>query len=129
MENSSTSTSNKVPAPKKGVARLIAATRYSWAGLKAVFAGEEAFRLEVYCFMVLAPLGLYLGEDAVERVLLVGSVVLLLIIELFNTAIEAVVNRIGSEFHELSGRAKDIGSASVLFGIGLVVFTWGMLLL
>jgi len=129
MQKSSTEKPAEVPAPQKGVARLIAATRYSWAGLRAVFATEEAFRLEIYCFIVMAPLGVYLGEGAVERVLLVGSIVLLVIIELLNTAIEVVVNRIGSEFHELSGRAKDIGSASVLIGIGMVLFTWGMILL
>ncbi len=124
-----TASSEQVSAPKRGIPRLLAATRYSWAGLKAVFVSEEAFRLEVYCFLFMAPLGLYLGEDSVEKVLLLGSIALLLIVELLNTAIEAVINRIGTEFHELSKLAKDIGSACVLIAIGLVIFTWSMILL
>ncbi len=118
----------EVPASKRGIARLIAATRYSAAGLRAVFRSEEAFRLEVYAFIVLAPLGLWIGEGGVEKILLVGSVVLLLLVELFNTAIEVVVDRISPEYHVLSGRAKDIGSACVLIMIGLVVFVWCVLL-
>jgi len=118
----------EVPAPKQGIARLVAATRNSAAGLRAVFRSEEAFRLEVYAFIVLAPLGLWIGEGGVEKILLVGSVVLLLLVELFNTAIEVVIDRISPEHHALSGRAKDIGSACVLIMIGLVVFVWCVLL-
>lgn len=118
----------EVPAPKQGVARLIAATRYSAAGLRAVFQNEEAFRLEVYAFIVMAPLGLWFGDGRVEKILLVGVLVLLLIVELFNTAIEVVIDRIGPDYHALSGRAKDIGSACVLTMIALVVFVWCMLL-
>lgn len=118
-----------VPSPKKGIPRLVAASRYSAAGLKAVFKSEEAFRLEVYAFLVMAPLGLWFGENGVEKVLLVGSVVLLLIVELLNTAIEVVINRISPDYHALSGLAKDIGSACVLIMIGLVVFIWCVLLL
>lgn len=118
----------EIPVKKKGVTRLIAAARYSWQGIGAAFASEEAFRLEVYALVIMAPLGLWLGAGAVEKVLLIGSLILLIIIELFNTAIEAVVNRIGPEFHELSRNAKDMGSACVLLGIVLVIFTWVMIL-
>lgn len=118
-----------VPPPKKGIPRLIAASRYSIAGLKAVFKSEEAFRLEVYAFLVMAPLGLWLGNGAVEKILLIGSVVLLLIVELLNTAIEVVINRVSRDYHPLSGLAKDIGSACVLIMIGLVLFVWSVLLL
>lgn len=117
-----------VPPTKKGFARLVAATSYSVAGLRAVFRSEEAFRLEVYAFLVMAPLGLWLGNGGVEKALLVGSLVMLMIVELLNTAIEVVINRIGPEYHSLSGRAKDIGSAAVLLMIGLVVMVWCLLL-
>ena len=122
-------TASEVPPSKKGVARLVAATKYSAAGLKAAFKSEEAFRLEVYVFIILAPLGLWLGDGGVEKLLLVGSVVQLMIVELLNTAIEVVINRISPEFHPLSGRAKDIGSACVLISIGMVVLTWSLVLL
>lgn len=117
------------PPPKKGLARLIAATGYSMAGLLAAFRNEEAVRLEVLTFLVLAPLGIWLGETAVEQVLLVGSLVFVIVVELLNTCIETVVDRFGREYHELSRTAKDIGSAAVLVSLGLVVFTWGLLLL
>jgi diacylglycerol kinase (ATP) len=77
---------------------------------------------------VLVPAGFWLGQTAVERVLLVGSVLLLLVIELLNTGIEVVVDRIGLERHPLSGFAKDVGSAAVLFGLLLLFLTWGLLL-
>ena len=129
MESDISSVSaQSVPPPKKGIARLAAATRYSVAGLRAVFRSEEAFRLEVYAFLVMGPLGLWLGEGGIEKALLVGSVVMLMIVELLNTAIEVVINRIGPEYHSLSGRAKDIGSAAVLLMIGLVVLVWCLLL-
>ncbi len=118
----------QIPVKKKGVARLVAAARYSWQGIGSAFSSEEAFRLEVYAFLIMAPLGLWLGVGALEKVLLIGSLILLMIIELFNTAIEAVVNRTGPEFHELSRNAKDMGSACVLLGIVLVIFTWLMIL-
>jgi len=121
--------SELLPEPKTGVARLIAATRYSFAGLRWAWRSEEAFRIEVVLFVILAPLGMWLGENSVERVLLVSVLVMVLLLELLNTAIEALVDRVGSEFHELSGVAKDIGSAVVLISLGLVLFVWGMLLL
>lgn len=129
MSDIDSKTVSEVPPAKKGIARLIAATKYSAAGLKAAFKSEEAFRLEVYAFIILAPLGMWLGDGGVEKLLLVGSVVQLMLVELLNTAIEVVINRIGPEFHPLSGRAKDIGSACVLIAIGMVVLTWGLVLL
>src|SRR5688500_3909696 len=81
-------------------------------GLGAAWLHESSFRLEVYLFVVLAPLGWWLGQTPVERVLLIGSMLLVLSIELLNSSIEAVIERYGAEFHELGGRAKDLGSAA-----------------
>jgi len=122
---------NHMPLPpkKQGIARLIAATRFSFAGLRATWRNEEAFRLEIFAFIVLAPIGIWLGQSRVEQVLLVGCLILVLLMELLNSAIEAVVDRTGEEFHELAGRAKDIGSAAVFIAMMLVLFVWGMLLL
>jgi len=117
------------PPKRRGLSRLIAAGVNSLKGLKATFRSEEAFRQEVYVLVLSTPFALWLGEGAIERVLLIGSVLLLLIIELLNTAVESVVDRIGPEFHELSGKAKDIGSAAVLMGMLIVAMTWGLLLL
>lgn len=94
-------------------------------GLRAAWLHESSFRLEVYLFVVLAPLGWWLGQTAVERVLLVGSMLLVLSIELLNSAVEAVIERYGPEFHELAGRAKDMGSAAVFVLMVNVVLTWG----
>lgn len=117
------------PPRKKGFARLVAATHYSAAGLRAAFQSEEAIRMEVAAFLVLAPLGLWLGGTMVEKVLLVGCLVLVFIVELLNTGIERVVDRWGQEYNDLSREAKDIGSAAVFISMGLVVFAWGMLLI
>jgi len=121
--------SKLLPQPKAGIARLLAATRYSISGIKWAFVNEEAFRIEAALFVILTPIGFWLGENSVERVMLVGVLVLVVLVELLNTAIEALVDRIGFEYHELSGVAKDIGSAMVLISLGLVLFVWGMLLL
>tara|TARA_B110000483_G_scaffold229479_1_gene293535 strand:- start:371 stop:748 length:378 start_codon:yes stop_codon:yes gene_type:complete len=122
-------TDSQLPPKKKGVARLIAATGFSLAGLKAAFQHEAAFRMEVVLFCILAPLGLWLGQSRVEQVLLVGSLFVVLLMELINSAIEAGIDRGGSEFHTLAKRAKDIGSAAVFVALLLVVFVWAMLLL
>lgn len=113
----------------KGIARLIAAGQNSAAGLKACWIHEEAFRQEVIISLIGIPMGLYLGETAIERVLLVGSLLLLMIIELLNSAVEAAIDRIGLEHHELSGRAKDIASAAVLLGMTLTGTTWLLIFL
>ncbi|PCI75373.1 MAG: diacylglycerol kinase [SAR86 cluster bacterium] len=129
MSENESEPNSLLPPKEKGVARLIAATRFSLAGLKAALQHEEAFRLEVVIFCFLTPLGLWLGQSRVEQVLLVGSLFVVLLMELINSALEAIVDRAGKEFHALAGRAKDIGSAAVFVALLLVVFTWGMLLL
>jgi diacylglycerol kinase (ATP) len=112
-----------------GLNRILKATVYSWQGLKASYRNEEAFRQELMLAVVLIPLGLYLGDDGIEKLLLVVSVLLLLLVEVLNSAIEAVVDRFGGELHELSGRAKDMGSAAVFIAIAIVVVTWVLILL
>ena len=97
-----------------GVKRLVNAFKFSMQGLKAAYKGEEAFRQEVVALVLAIPLAFWLGESAVEVALLIGSVLLVLVVELVNSAIEAVVDRFGGELHELSGQAKDMGSAAVL---------------
>ncbi|MFA9418720.1 MAG: diacylglycerol kinase [Gammaproteobacteria bacterium] len=113
----------------KGFARLVKASQYSWQGLRAAFRHEEAFRQELWLSIVLIPLGFWLGQTGVEKALLTGSVILLLLVEMLNSAIEAVVDRIGDEQHELSGRSKDMGSAAVAISIGLMVVVWALVLL
>jgi diacylglycerol kinase (ATP) len=105
-----------------------AATQWSWRGLVEAFRHESSFRLEVYLFVVLAPVGLAFGSNAVERALLVGSLLLVLVVELLNSAIEAVVDKASPEFHELAGRAKDIGSAAVFVSMLNVLLCWGLVL-
>ena len=107
--------------------RLWRATGYSLAGLKAAFHHEQAFRQEVYLLFAVVPLGLWLGDTGVEKVLLIGSWLLVMLVELLNSAVEVVVDRIGSEKHELSGRAKDIASAAVMVALVLAALTWFML--
>ncbi len=107
-----------------GFARLVSATKYSAAGFKAAYTGEAAFRQEVWLAIVLIPLGLYLGDTPLEKGLLVVSVMLLMLVELLNSGIESVVDRIGEEYHELSGKAKDICSAAVMMAIGIMIVIW-----
>lgn len=97
-------------------------------GLRATFKEEEAFRVEVLLAFFLLPLGLYLGETGVEKVLLTGSIMLVLLVEILNSAIESVVDRYGADQHELAGRAKDQGSAAVLLSLIIVFVVWGVLL-
>jgi diacylglycerol kinase (ATP) len=111
------------------VGRVARAGSYSMKGLGAALRKEAAFRQEFVLFVLLAPLGFWLGADGVERSLLVGSLVLVLIVELLNSAVEAVVDRVSKERHKLSGRAKDMGSAAVLLALLLVFFVWGAILL
>jgi len=113
----------------RGPARIFKATIWSMQGLKAAWLHESSFRLEVYLFVVLAPLGWWLGHDAVQRVLLIGSMLLVLSIELLNSAVEAVIERYGPEHHELAGRAKDMGSAAVFVLMMNVLLCWGAILL
>lgn len=118
-----------VPAKKKGFARLRAATVYSVEGLRACFASEEAFRLEIMLAVVLTPLAFWLGDSPAERGLLLVAIVLVLLVELLNSAIEAVVDRIGLEYHALSKKGKDIGSAAVFISLVAFVVLWVAVLL
>ncbi|SEA77315.1 diacylglycerol kinase [Thiothrix caldifontis] len=111
-----------------GLTRIIKAAQYSWQGFCAAYKHEEAFRQEVWIMAIAFPLALWLGENGVEKALMIGSVLLLLIVELLNSAVEAVVDRTGMERHKLSGRAKDMGSAAVTIAILNVVIIWGFML-
>jgi diacylglycerol kinase (ATP) len=102
------------------------ATGYSIAGLQAAWRNELAFRLEILALVVFLPLAFWLGTTAVERALLVFSLLSILVIELLNSAIESVVDRIGPEYHDLSGRAKNMGSAAVLIVLIAVGAVWGI---
>ena len=113
----------------KGFKRIIKATQYSWQGIRAAYKHEEAFRQEAWLCIVLIPLGLYLGDTGVEKALLLATVLLIPVVEILNSAIEAVVDRIGSEQHELSGRAKDMGSAAVALSLGLMSVVWFLVVL
>ena len=112
----------------RGPRRILKAATWSMQGLRAAWLHESSFRLEVYLFVVLAPLGWWLGDTPIERVLLIGSMLLVLGIELLNSAIEAVIERYGAEFHELAGRAKDMGSAAVFILMMNVLLTWGAII-
>ena len=114
---------------KTGLRRVWNAFHYSCAGLHAAYRHEDAFRQEVLLALVLVPLAIWLGEGAVERALLIGCVLLVLIVELINSAIEATVDRISLDRHPLAKRAKDIGSAAVLISLLTVVVVWSCVLL
>lgn len=109
--------------------RIVGAFGFSMQGFKACYELEEAFRQEVWALIPLLPLGLWLGETPLERAMLSGSLLIVLIVELLNSAIEANVDRVGLERHELSGRAKDIASAAVFLSIVLAASIWGLLLI
>ena len=112
----------------RGPRRIFKAAQWSLQGLRAAWLHESSFRLEVYLFVVLAPLGWWLGGSGVERALLIGSLLLVLGMELLNSAVEAVIERYGPEHHELAGRAKDMGSAAVFVLMMNVLLTWGLVL-
>ena len=108
--------------------RIVRAGSYSLSGLRAAARKEAAFRQELILFVILAPLAVWLGRNGVERALLFGTLVLVLIVELLNSAIEATVDRISKKDHKLSGRAKDMGSAAVSLSLILVVAVWALVL-
>lgn len=112
-----------------GLTRWKKAFQFTCMGLKATYKHEEAFRQEVFVLFVAVPLALLLGDGGVEIILLIGSILLLLIIELLNSAIEAVVDRFGEEMHELSGRAKDMGSAAVFITMLNAIMIWLIILI
>ena len=101
---------------------------WSMKGLRATWDVESSFRLEVYLFVVLAPLALWLGRDGIERSILVGSMLMVLVVEVLNSAVEAIVDRWGQEFNELAGRAKDMGSAAVFVLMINVIVCWTLVL-
>ncbi|WP_174849846.1 diacylglycerol kinase [Yersinia artesiana] len=107
-----------------GLTRIYKAAGYSVKGLTAAWKNEAAFRQEAVAAILAIILAFWLDVDAIARILLIASVVLVIIVEVINSAIEAVVDRIGSELHELSGRAKDMGSAAVFLAILLALFIW-----
>lgn len=111
-----------------GLTRLRNAFGWSMAGLGAALKHEKAFQQELGLCLILAPLALWLGDTGVEKALLLGSLLLVLIVEIINSAIEAVVDRFGGEHHILSGRAKDMGSAAVFLALANVALTWILVL-
>lgn len=112
-----------------GMTRLLKAFGNSMKGFVGVYHHEAAFRQELILAIVLLPLAVWLGKNGIERALLVGSVLLVLLVEILNSAVEAVVDRIGLERHELSGLAKDLGSAAVFLALVMLAITWGLVLL
>jgi diacylglycerol kinase (ATP) len=113
---------------KKGLTRLWNALGYSRDGLAAAWKNEAAFREEILLASITMPLAIYLGKTGVERALMLGSIVLILIVEILNSAIEAVVDKASPERHELAKRAKDMGSAAVLFSLINAAVIWACVL-
>ena len=108
----------------QSINRLYQATCCSLSGLKATYQYERAFREEVWLLILLIPLAFWLGDNNIEYIVLIGSWIIVIVVELLNTAIEAVVDRVGVEHHELSGRAKDAGSAAVMVSIIFALCVW-----
>lgn len=113
---------------KTGLVRIWNAFRYSLDGLSAAFRHEDAFRQETILALVLIPLALFLPASGIGKALMIGSVLVVLVVELLNSAIEAVVDRVSLERHRLAKRAKDIGSAAVLISLANIIITWGLVL-
>lgn len=113
---------------KNGLERIAKAAGYSIAGLKAAYRNEAAIRQETWLMLVLIPLGFYLGQTNIERILLVGVTLLVFVVELLNSAIEAAVDHTSIDHHALAARAKDIGSAAVMMAILLFLLVWGLIL-
>ncbi len=114
---------------KTGARRLINALAYSWQGFRSAYKHEEAFRQEVLLTAVLIPLSFFITVSGTARALMVGSVLLVLIVELLNSAVEAAVDRVSLENHRLAARAKDIGSAAVFLSLTNVAVVWALVLL
>lgn len=121
--------SSSTRVPPTGVRRIWLAFGHTLRGLRGAFRSEAAFRQEVALAALIIPTGIVVGESGVERALLIGSVLLVLIVELLNTGIEKAIDRIGIEHHALSGFAKDLGSAAVFFSFVLLAVVWGFVLL
>lgn len=114
---------------KTGLQRVLNAANYSWAGLTAAFKHEDAFRQEVFLLVLLVPLAVYFGDNGIERALMIASLLLVLIVELLNSAVEAAVDRVSLERHPLIKRAKDMGSAAVMLSLANVLMVWSLVLL
>lgn len=114
---------------EKGIKRLVNAFYYSMSGFKAIWKNEEAFRQEIIAGIFIIPAGLIIGETFTQKAILIGAYFIIPLVEIINTAIEATVDRVGTERHELSGRAKDLGSASVLLSICIASVTWLLVIL
>ena len=112
-----------------GIKRIYNAFFFSMKGFRAIWVNEAAFRQELLLFLIFTPLSFWFGETKTDQILLVGSLILILLAELLNSAIEAVVDRIGHDHHELSGRAKDIGSAAVFLTLVWAAFSWYFILI
>ncbi len=110
-----------------GIRRIMLAKNFSFQGLAQAWQHEAAFRQELVLVLLLAPVAVWLGQTALERAMLIGSCLIVLIVELINSAIEAAIDRHGDEHHELSGRAKDMGSAAVFISLLLVALVWGLI--
>jgi diacylglycerol kinase (ATP) len=113
---------------RRGLDRLRRATGYSMSGLHAAWRYEAAFRQECTLSAILIPLALWLGQSPFEYLILIGPLFIVLAVELLNTGIETLADRIGTEHHELCGRAKDLGSAAVFISLALVALCWGCVL-
>lgn len=120
---------NTRPDKTRGPARLARAFGSTWRGFAAAWREEEAFRQECLLALIVVPLGLWLGNSGIERVLLTGPIFFVLTVELLNSAVEATVDRIGAERHPLSGIAKELGSAAVFVAFALLALTWALVLL
>jgi diacylglycerol kinase (ATP) len=109
---------------RTGIDRIVHAAVNSWSGLRLAYVGESAFRQEIWLAVPMLPAAFWLGRDWVQVALLAGSVLLVLIVELLNSGIEAVVDRVSYEWHELSKRAKDFGSSAVMLSLLLCAGIW-----
>ena len=111
-----------------GLRRITSAAKYSAQGIRFAWKHESAFRQEIFLSIFMIPAGFWLGGNAVEKSLLIGTCFIVLIVELLNSGIEAIVDRVGSEYHELAGRAKDLGSAAVLITLLMTLTVWGLII-
>lgn len=125
--NLNTNNQNTNKPGRTGIKRLFWATQYSWRGIQSAWKNEAAFRQELSLMLLMTPLAFWLGESAEQRALLIGSCIIVIIVELLNSAIEATIDRISPDMHVLSGQAKDMASAAVFFALSLVIVTWGLI--
>ena len=112
-----------------GFRRVAMATRYSWKGFRAAWENESAFRQECIIGLMMLPFAFVIGKSMLQVIVLISVLGLVLVTELLNSAVEAVVDRVGHEHHDLAGRAKDMGSAAVFVSLALVVTVWTLMAL